>query len=391
MSCSAYISSNANRLYAAREAGYGQVPAITAGNRFPAVKLTTRQQLDVADRKDKTGSRTFGGVPAGSRKRTSFQLRTYMTGWDQNGEPGYGPLFEASLGGSPLLFTGGVLAAGTTQSQLVFNAVHGLISGQAVTHGGELRFVDAVVNDSTAILNAPLSVTPMAGSPVGPTVTYMLQTQLPSVSVFDYWSPATSVQRILAGAAVDRLDIQINGDYHEFEFRGGAQDILDSVSFASGMGALSSFPAEPAPDVFDYTIIPGHLGQAWLGANPDRFYTITDATVRLENDIDFRAREFGSALARCLAPGRRSVSANFSLYEQDDEAHKALYQAARQQSPIAVMFQLGQQSGQLFGAYMRSVVPEVPDFDDSDRRLQWAFRDARAQGTIDDELVVAFG
>jgi hypothetical protein len=40
---------------------------------------------------------------------------------------------------------------------------------------------------------------------------------------------------------------------------------------------------------------------------------------------------------------------------------------------------------------MKSVVPEVPDFDDSDRRLQWAFRDARAQGTIDDELVVAFG
>jgi hypothetical protein len=68
-----------------------------------------------------------------------------------------------------------------------------------------------------------------------------------------------------------------------------------------------------------------------------------------------------------------------------------LYQAARQRSPIEVMFQLGQEAGQLFGAYMKSVVPEVPEFDDSETRMQWQFRGCRAQGTVDDEMVVAFG
>ncbi len=69
-----YISSNANRFYTALESAYGQVPAITAANRIPGLKLTVLQQLEVADRKDKTGSRTFTGVPAGGRRQTSFEV-----------------------------------------------------------------------------------------------------------------------------------------------------------------------------------------------------------------------------------------------------------------------------------------------------------------------------
>ena len=70
---------------------------------------------------------------------------------------------------------------------------------------------------------------------------------------------------------------------------------------------------------------------------------------------------------------------------------QALYQAARQRSPIGVMLQLGEQTKQLFGAYMPAMVPEVPEFDDSETRLQWKFQNDRAQGTVDDELYIAFG
>jgi len=79
------------------------------------------------------------------------------------------------------------------------------------------------------------------------------------------------------------------------------------------------------------------------------------------------------------------------LYEHDDDVTKGLYQAARQQAPIEAMLQLGQQSGQLFGARMKSVIPQVPAFDDSDGRLQWKFANSQAQGTVDDEITVAFG
>ncbi len=43
-----YISSNANRFYTALENSFGQVGAITAANRIPAVKLTIAQQLETA-------------------------------------------------------------------------------------------------------------------------------------------------------------------------------------------------------------------------------------------------------------------------------------------------------------------------------------------------------
>ena len=58
---------------------------------------------------------------------------------------------------------------------------------------------------------------------------------------------------------------------------------------------------------------------------------------------------------------------------------------------MAVMLQLGEQAGQLFGAYMPAMVPEVPQFDDGQTRLEWAFENSRAQGAVDDERDIAFG
>ena len=81
---------------------------------------------------------------------------------------------------------------------------------------------------------------------------------------------------------------------------------------------------------------------------------------------------------------------NFNIYQQDDTATQALYQAARQQSPVSVMLQLGEQAGQMFGIYMSSVVLQVPQFDDADKRQQWQFENCRAQGDVDDEIFIAF-
>src|SRR4051794_27269074 len=114
---SSYITSNDNRLYAAAEAACGRVPAITASNRFPAVRFTAKQANVNPSRHDKTGTRTYLGIPAGSRRQTEFTLKTYLTTWtNTNNGPGYGPLFEAALGEPGQLNAGGIVAsaAGTT-------------------------------------------------------------------------------------------------------------------------------------------------------------------------------------------------------------------------------------------------------------------------------------
>jgi hypothetical protein len=211
------------------------------------------------------------------------------------------------------------------------------------------------------------------------------------VSIFDYWDPSTAVQRILDGAGMNTMTVKVNGDFQEFDFAGPAMDLIDSASFMSGEGGLTAYPAEPTVAGFDYTVVPGYLGEIWMGVTPTQFFTVTSAELTLDNDIELRAREFGSEFARCIAAGQRSVKLNFELFELVDAQTPALYQAARSRSPIAVMLQLGEQTTQLFGAYMPAMVPEVPEFDDSETRLQWKFTNDRAQGTVDDELYIAFG
>ncbi len=388
----AYISSNANRWYVARESTYGQVPAISAFNRIPAVKLTAQQQREKSQRKDKTGSRTWQGVPAGMRKQTTFDLTSYMRDWpDPSTLPSHGPLVEAAMGAPGILWPGNSAGSATTASSITFATPHGLNPGQAITAGGEIRFVAAIVDAQTVILNAPFSSAPAAGQTLGHTATYNLATQLPSVTIFDYWDPATAVQRFLCGAGVDRMTVKLNGDFHQMEFKGIAQDLVDSASFESGQGGETTFPAEPAQDGFSYSPVPGNLGQVWLGVSPSRFCTVSAASIEIQNDLDLRGKEFGMCLPKGVVPGNRTVSLTLELFALDDAATTALYQAARQQSAVSVMFQLGQVPGQLMGIYLPTLVPAVPEFEDFDKRLQWKFSDVRAQGSAENEMVVAFG
>jgi hypothetical protein len=387
-----YISSSDNRYYVALEPSYGAIATVTGQNRIPAVSLSVKQQKEKHERKDKTGGRTFPGLTPNLRARTSFELKTYMTGWsDHSGEPACGPLVTAALGNPGQIWQGGTLQALNSSRELKFSAPHGLSEGQAIVFGGELRFTTAVVDSLTVQINAPFSISPTPGSHLGSTVTYRPGDLLGSVSVFDYWSPTTAVQRIVTGAVVNQMQVKINDDFHRFDFSGPGRHIIDSTTMSAGEGGASTFPDEPTMQDWDYQIIPGHLGQSWMGTTPTQFSTVTGATFTLDNDVDLRAREFGTTLPLAAVPGRRSVKMSLSLFEQDTDATFELYQAAKQGSPIPVMFQLGQQPNQLFGIYLKAVVPEMPHFDDSDRRLQWNFSDCRAQGTLNDEVFLAFG
>jgi len=347
----------------------------------------------VVNRKVWGGSRTWAGQPAGMRRHTSFDLTSYMRDWADTGSlPPQGPLFEAALGANGSMWTGGNVAEGSDESTIRFAAPHGLVPGQAVVSGGEIRFVAATIGPNVVALNAPLSLAPVAGVPLGPTATYRLATELPSVSIFDYWDPVSAVQRVLCGAAVDRMTVKLNGDYHEFAFRGAAMDAVDSVSFRAGQGGVDTFPVEPETSLSQgYSPVPGHMGQVWLGVIPSQMFTVSSASVEVRNNLELRTNDFGSTLSRGTTPGVREVLMNLELFSQDDEATTALYQAARQQLPVGVMFQLGQSAGQLVGIYLKSLVPDVPQFDDSEKRLKWKFRETRAQGTAEDEIVVAFG
>ena len=120
MAC--YISSNNNRFYVALEPAYGEVAAVANARRFAGIQLRARQQAVQLDRRDKTGSRTFLGLPAGVKRQTTYQLKSYLSGWDiQTSEPSQGPLFRAALG-APVRLASGLTMASGTGSTLPFRA-----------------------------------------------------------------------------------------------------------------------------------------------------------------------------------------------------------------------------------------------------------------------------
>src|SRR5579864_1299985 len=122
-----YINSNNERVYVALEATYGTVPAITAANRIPLVKLGAKQIPVTTNRNDKTGSRTFPGLPNTIRRKTTFSVETPMTEWTtQPAQPSQGPLFQGAMGGTPLESSGGTVATVTSQTEIAFTAAHGL-------------------------------------------------------------------------------------------------------------------------------------------------------------------------------------------------------------------------------------------------------------------------
>lgn len=385
-----YISSNANRFYVAIEAAYGQAAPVTSGNRFPAVRLQAQQLLASGRRLDKTGTRTSMGTPTTSRRQTAFEARTYLTSWSGSGEPSYGPLFHAGLGAAPNLSSGLVVSSIQNNTQLQTTMAHGLSFGSGVSFNGEVRFVASVIDASTVVLNAPFSSAPAANAALATTITYPLAIALPSLTLYDYWDPVTAVSRIITGAAVDTLALSVDGDFHEFVFSGPACDLLDSSSFAGGVAGLASFPPEPPLAAFDYSIVPGHLGQVWLGSAPNQFFTLTSASIAVKNNIDVRNQEFGSSYPRAIAPGTRQIASTFTVFAQDDAQTTALYAAAKQRTPVQAMLQLGQQQNELMAVFMANVTPEIPNYDDSETRLQWTFKNNLAQGTAEDELFIAF-
>jgi hypothetical protein len=267
---------------------------------------------------------------------------------------------------------------------------HNLAVGAGVSFSGEIRFVTATPDGSTVTINAPFTNTPLTGSMLQPAITYSLATSLPSLTLYDYWDPTTAVQRVITGAGVSAFELAVNGDFHEFMFRGPASDVVDSGSFVSGTAGLTQFPAEPALVDFNYSVVPGHLGQVWLGGPTNQFFTLTGAQIQLNNSLETRSREYGATLPKALSPGMRHVVSQISLLAQDDAQSTALYQAARSRTPVPAMLQLGQQQGQLLGIYLPNMQPEIPIYNDTEYRLQWDFQNNLAQGQADDELYIAF-
>jgi hypothetical protein len=378
-----------NRHYVVPEVLFATAGIPSDVERLPLVSMELTKGFHVPKRRDKTGSRTNAGNSAALREAGHFLIRGYLY---ENpsfpAPPACAPLLAAALGGTSQFFEGATVDSMLGPTRLRFRTAHSVTVGQGLTFGGDIRFITELQDSHTVGINAPFSTLVTSGSDLGPTITFKLGSDVRSLSLFDYWG-GTGVHRVACGAVVDSMKLSLNGDFHELEFEGPAARVIDSASFVPGVGGMTVFPDEPLSQPIRLNPIPGHLGQVWLGSGP--IYTLTEGTMRLDNNVVMRNREFGSSTARLAVPGERSVSLRFSMLQDDMGSAAELCTAAKNRQPLPVMLQLGQQSSQLMGVYLKSLIPQPPAYGDSDSRLQFVFENCVANGAADDELFVAIG
>ena len=384
-----YISRTANRIYAAKEAVYGTAAAIDADNRLIANRLRVQQICPPSQRRDKTGSRTHSPATVAGLKTTVYQISSYLTSAMTNSTAA-GVLFAAGCGAQAVVSSGLTIANSSNASSIQTTTPHGLAYGSPVSYGGEIRFVTGVPSPDTVELNAPLSTPLSAGVSLGVTSLFPLGIDLNGVTLYDYWDPTGAVNRILTGAVVDTIEIDVLGLQDDVSFIGRAAELVDSESFTPGSAGLEAFPSEPIPTKPLYSIVPSQSGQAWIGSTPEQFFTVAEARVRLDNNSMLRQRDMAAGTAGKIVPGARRVTTDFTIFAQNDQQTNDLYKIAAQRGTISVMLQFGRQSGRMMALYLPSVIPEVPVFDDSTDRLGWQFTNNFAGGINNDELYIAF-
>lgn len=394
-----YVNRVNQRCYAKLESTFAVVPTFLATNafRFRTCMPELTQEWLVND--SKTGSPTFPGVVPGGRRLGNWSLDAFLI---PNGTGGSAPdmdaFFQASFGGAVNTYAGGTTHASTpcTTTSITFSAAQNLHIGDFIASAGEARCITALTGSAGAATQVtiapPLTAAPGVGATIGGSVNYTLVNGLPpSMSIASYWDPSGVEQDIINGAIVTDFSITANGPMHMIKMSGQGQQVIDTVTFTTGQGGLSSFPTEPATQTLTGQAIAGHKGQAWTGATPSNFTMFDSLVLNFKNSTEMRKDEFGSQVPLGFARGAfRDIGFDFSYYETDDAFLQALRTNGKNRTPVPFLMQLGSTNGQMVAAYAPSFIPPVPLRTENKPQVCWDFKAGRCTGANNAELYFAY-
>lgn len=222
----------------------------------------------------------------------------------------------------------------------------------------------------------------------GVSVTYSLADASPSMSIFNYYDPASIIQELILGAIVQNVRVEWGGDVPMIELSG--QGITnDSGRFATSdateKGGLTSFPTRPAAPVTNGTPQPGFLGTITLDGVA---YTIfRSGSLSMASGRELPQDVFNSYHPGSPAQDERDVRLDFTMDEDDGANFKALLLKSQGKTAWDAIIQIGTLAGSIFTATIKRLQFDAPERDDGSRKLGRRFT-GKAHGTasLKDEL-----
>lgn len=224
-------------------------------------------------------------------------------------------------------------------------------------------------------------------------VTYNLNADTPSLTLYSYRDPSGMDQQIAISAIVQRMRIEFGGDVPTLTFSGDAFNIVSSADYsghdATGKGGLGSVAARPANPVTNGVMTVGFMGSVSLDGNS--YTTLRDGYIDIDFSRELPRRNYNSRYAAAAERDVRVVTGRINLDDDDSANLNAVKLKARQKTKVPLVIGIGEVAGNIWTVTMPKILPAIPEYDDGQRRWGVGF-DFRAYPTAAaalDEIALA--
>jgi hypothetical protein len=205
-------------------------------------------------------------------------------------------------------------------------------------------------------------------------VTYSLADNLaatpaPSLSIFNFRDPATTIQQIAAGAVVKTMSLSFNDNGpQKVSFSGPCKYVIENHRFSAEPTAnkcgLTAFPARPTTPVFNGSPVLGWNVTGSIGGNT--FATLRSASLSVDFNRELQMDVFNAGLAIGVMQGTRSWPIELSLYA-DDSANFIALIAALTGTAQNVIIAVGNVAGNIHTFTLNNILFDRETLDSSAR------------------------
>lgn len=239
------------------------------------------------------------------------------------------------------------------------------------------------VPDSDVLLQ--LAFGKAAAVSAGVSVTYALDDNCYSASLWHYNAPSGVAQYVAIGSIANQARFSIGSDVPMIDLNGAALWVYDSDQQADGTtdttakgGIAGALPAEPTPTVNGKPPA-GFTGTVTLDGQT--YSTFRTGTITLACAREIPGDTFNSYYGSTPASGTRSVTLDFSIYDDDSANLKTLKQKSFSKALVDLIFTVGTVAGNKWTYTLKQVMLPVPTVDYGSTRRALSFSGCRAHDT----------
>jgi hypothetical protein len=203
-----------------------------------------------------------------------------------------------------------------------------------------------------------------------------------SLSIWDFNSLATASQRVIFGAIVNQAILRLGDTFGMIEFSGEGRYVLESTEFATAAtvlkGGLTTFPSEPTPTTAG-TSVSGRKGVITIDGNAYTTFRRADVTIACARVKDHEV--FDEDLPGAAASGRRAVTFDLTMRDDDSSNLSALKNKSKTGTAINATYQIGKTAGNIWTVLLQNILMGKPQYDYSQPQRVVVFRGCKAHMT----------